>query len=387
MINIKELKPHPNNLKKHPESQITTLIKLIEMVGFKDPIVIDKKFNIKAGHGRLEAAKKLKMKNVPCIYIEGLTQKQMDLFMYLDNHVNESPWIQDNIDLIFQDIPLIDLEQFPEINWENIIPQPEINEGPIPEKPAKPKSKLGQIYELGRHKVICGDALKPESFESLLEKKIAVISFTSPPYNIGKTEKKYENSNDSLSDDDYLEFLVNFTMNTINFSEYSFVDLQFLATNKVVFIKFLNELKDHLVDKMVWDKQHGQPPRVKNVMNTAFEDIFIFSNKIKAKKRQIDTADFHGTVENIYHGHSNTRNEFAEIHMAAFPTDLPQHFITTFSKKNDIVLDPFLGTGSTLIAAESSNRICYGIELDPGYVDVIIQRWENFTKKKARLIN
>jgi len=198
--------------------------------------------------------------------------------------------------------------------------------------------------------------------------------------------KVFQNNPDSLSNEEYLNFLTDVTNNCIEYCDYAFVNMQFLTTNKITFVEWMYQLRKNIVDKAIWNKQHGQPPGPKNVMNSAFEDIIIFSKEDKAKTRQINTASFHGTVENVYEGHSNTGNEFAEIHMAAFPTDLPQHFITIFSKKDDIILDPFLGTGTTLIAAEATNRTCYGIELDPGYVDVIIERWENFTGKKSRLM-
>lgn len=386
LVDVTKLIRHPNNLKKHTESQILTLTKLMQMVGFKDPIVIDKKFNVKAGHGRLDAAEKLGMKQVPCIYIEGLTQKQMDQFMYLDNHVNESPWIQENIDLIFQDMPLIDLEQFPEINWDNIITQKEIIEGPVPEKPKKPKSKLWQIYELGNHKVLCGDSTLLGTYQRLFGKKRASIGFTSPPYNLKSPKKKYQNNKDSLSDEKYLDFLTDFTNNTLQYCQYSFVNIQFLTSNKITFVDWLYTFRKNIVDRIIWNKHEGQPPGGKNIMTTVFEDIIIFANEENAIRRNVDTADFNGTVKNIYDGHPNTGNEFSDIHHAVFSIDLPQNFITIFSKKDDIILDPFLGTGTTLIAAEHTNRICYGIELDPGYVDVIIQRWENFTGKKAKLL-
>ena len=123
----------------------------------------------------------------------------------------------------------------------------------------------------------------------------------------------------------------------------------------------------------------------KNVLNSEFEYILIFAPK-KNPSRSINTNPFHGTIQNIYHGPLNSHNEFADIHRAVFPLHLPQFIIKNFTKKNDIILDPFLGTGTTLIAAEDSNRICFGMELDPAYIDVIIQRWENFTGKKAKLM-
>jgi len=120
LIEITKLKRHPHNIKKHPEEQIKNLMELMKIIGFKDPIVIDKKCEIKAGHGRLEAAINLGMKQVPYIPLEGLTKKQMDLFMYMDNYVNESPWIDDNVQLLLEDVPIVDLDTF-DVQWDGII--------------------------------------------------------------------------------------------------------------------------------------------------------------------------------------------------------------------------------------------------------------------------
>ncbi len=386
LIETSRLKRHPKNVKKHPEEQIKNLMELMKIVGFKDPIVIDKDEGVKAGHGRLDAAERLGMKRVPYIPLEGLTKKQMDLFMYMDNQVNESPWIDDNVQYLLEDVSLPDLDTF-DVNWDNII-QIEIEDETeaIPLPPKNPKSKLGQIYKLGNHKIICGDATIIETFEKLFGPDKAAIGFTSPPYNIGKGEKKYQNSKDNLNNENYLKFLIEFTNHCIQYCKFSFVDIQFLAANKVVFIEYLYELRKNIVDKMIWNKKHGQPPGAKNVLNGAIEDIIIFSGPEAAKRRQITTAHFNGTVENIYEGHGNHGNEYSDIHKATFPIDLPQYFIQTFSKTNDIVFDPFLGTGTTLIAAQQTQRICYGIELDPGYMDIIIQRWEKFTGNKAELL-
>ena len=116
-IEISKCIVHPNNVKEHPENQIKNLMQLIEWVGFKDPIVLDEGNNVKAGHGRLIAAQKLGMTEVPYVRLEGLSEKQMDLFIYMDNQINESPWINENVQLILKDIPKQDLELF-ELDWD-----------------------------------------------------------------------------------------------------------------------------------------------------------------------------------------------------------------------------------------------------------------------------
>lgn len=119
MMNISDIKIHPNNVKEHPEHQIDNLVQLIQWIGFKDPIVLDKDNTVRAGHGRLLAAQKLGMTEVPYVLLEGLTAKQMDLFIYMDNNINESPWIKENVELLLKDIPMKDLDLFT-LDWEKV---------------------------------------------------------------------------------------------------------------------------------------------------------------------------------------------------------------------------------------------------------------------------
>lgn len=375
LINIKELKPHPNNLKKHTEAQITTLTKLIEIVGFKDPIVIDKKFNIKAGHGRLEAAKKLKMETVPCIYIEGLTQKQMDLFMYLDNHVNESPWIQDNINLLFQDMPLIDLEQFPEINWEDIIPQEEIQEGPLPELPVNPKSKLGDMYQLGKHTIICGDCTQIEFFQKLLKNVKLHLVIDDPPYNIGFSYKKYK---DKKSREDYTKFCKQWFENIKQYCE------NIIITPGPRNIGLWYEINSEITDLGTWREPNSSSGAT--IFNFRQCEPILFYGKYE-NKRVYDYFEFSASFPAELKQAQSIHNLLeTKTHAPAKPLKFIVELIKCFTKKEQIICDNFLGNGTTLIAAEHINRICYGMEIDPAYIDVIIERWENFTGKKATLI-
>ncbi len=119
LIDISEVHVHPTNVKEHPDQQINNLMQLIQWVGFKDPIVLDSENTVRAGHGRLIAAKKLGMEQIPYVLLEGLTKEQMDLFIFMDNQINESPWIQENVDLILENIPKKDLEIF-DINWAQV---------------------------------------------------------------------------------------------------------------------------------------------------------------------------------------------------------------------------------------------------------------------------
>lgn len=261
----------------------------------------------------------------------------------------------------------------------------------VPEPPLTPKSKLGEIYQLGRHKIICGDSVMESTYQKLMDQD-AKITLTSPPYNMGvnaqatdkNVKSKYANSDDNI--EDYRKFLVDFTKFCLIHSTFTFVDIQQLANNKIDFIEYLYELRKNFVDRLIWDKEQAAPALAKNIFNSEFEDIIIFKNQQLPNRAITSGPGFHGRINNVYHGKPQKDNDEAKIHKATFPLHLPQFIIKNFTIPNDIVLDPFLGTGTTLIACEQTDRTCYGIELDPAYIDVIIKRWENFTGEKAVLL-
>ena len=275
--------------------------------------------------------------------------------------------------------PVEDFQQILEKNFDIKFEPQETDE--IPEPPKKPKSKLGDIYQLGNHRVMCGDSTK--DLDRLMIKN-AKITVTSPPYNMGinarATDKdvtsKYKNSDDNM--ENYLEFLCLFTKSCMKYSKYTFVDIQQLAGNKLDFIDYLYTFKHNFCDRIIWDKEQAAPALAKNITNSQFEDILIFRTKINPS-RSINTGkQFHGTISNIYRGRPQKNNDIADIHKATFPLHLPSFIIKNFSVKNDIIIDPFLGSGTTLIACEQTKRICYGMELDPAYVDVIVKRFINY---------
>jgi len=155
-------------------------------------------------------------------------------------------------------------------------------------------------------------------------------------------------------------------------SDYLVCNIQSLAGNKIALIEYLNKYKDNFIDVAIWDKGHGAPAMAENVMTSAWEYMFFISSKDKAS-RAIPNANFRGTVPNIYRGKPNRNNEFSSVHAATFPIDVPE-WALQFTKEGDIVLDQFLGTGTTMVAAHQLKRKCYGMELDPKYCQVIVDR-------------
>ena len=232
---------------------------------------------------------------------------------------------------------------------------------------------------------MCGDSTNLDDVSMLMDNKKADIAFTSPPYNAGKSlshnqnESKYLGDDDNKSSEDYFAFLVDFTNNSLKYADFSFVNIQSLANNKIALIDYLYELKNKYADTLVWDKGAiTQPAMARKVLNSRFEYIHVFSHN---GSRAIGTKDFRGTLDNVITIQAQRKNEFKKIHNASFPLEFAEYFVNNFCENS--VLDLFGGTGSTLIACEQLNRKCYMMELEPAYVDVIISRWENYTGKKA----
>lgn len=259
----------------------------------------------------------------------------------------------------------------------------EVIEDEAPEVSEEPAvSKLGEIYQLGKHRVMCGDSTSLTDVEILMNNQRASIAFTSPPYNAGTTptevkmgkKSKYANDSDNKTQDDYFEFMQLWTNIANEYSDYNFVNVQMLSGNKLALIDYLYLYRNNLAEIMIWNKLTAQPAMANNVLNSQYEFILVFSEKAN---RAIGTKQFRGTASNVLDISKQTSNEVKD-HNATFPVELPHSIVTTFSNKDEIILDLFLGSGSTLIACEQTNRICYGMELDEKYLDVVRKRWAKY---------
>ena len=391
-VNKEDLKPYANNAKIHTAEQVEQIKKSIEQFGFNDPIAIWKDNEIIEGHGRLLAVMEMDdIKNVPIIRLDDLTDEQRKAYTLVHNKLTmntdfDFELLSGELDDIFD----IDMEQFGfEISIDDEEPA-EVVEDEIPEE-AETRCKLGDIWQLKNHRLICGDSTDVNVIDRLMDGVKADMCFQSPPYNIGKNaqlndrddDNKYINYNDD--NPEYRELLTATTENAINNSRYVGINIQMLSGNKKDFVLWLSDFREYLCDIAIWYKDNVAPAMARRVMNSAFEFIVFFSRENQS--RAIGTNDFRGTVSNVYQSHIQSGNEYSKIHSATFPVNFAGHFIDCFTNKDDTVLDLFGGSGSTLIACEQLNRKCYMAELDPHYCDVIITRWENFTGEKAVKLN
>ena len=389
MIKVSSIKNNPNNPRTIDEDKLEKLKRSIEsfpemmekrqMVCVTD---VDGKLYPLGGNMRLKAIKDLGMKEIPKSWVsmaDEWTEEQRREFIIKDN-ASLGSWdledLQENwdLDLISEWGVDLDIDEVEELEAEEDDFDVEL--------PEEPKTVLGDLYEIGEHRLLCGDSTDSDSVAKLMNGEKAIMSFTSPPYNAGKseslsgnthtTDNKYNEYNDNQTQSDYLDLLIGFTNNALLFSEYLICNIQSLAGNKIALIEYLNQYKNNFIDVAIWDKGHGQPAMAENVMTSVWEYLFFISSKENAT-RAIPNGNFRGTVPNIYRGKPQRKNEFSNVHAATFPIDLPEWAIQ-FTKQNDIVLDQFLGSGTTMVAAHQLNRKCYGMELDPKYCDVIINR-------------
>lgn len=407
IVDIMKVIPNPKNPNTHPERQIELLSQIITAQGWRKPITVSKRSGfVVSGHGRLQAAFLLGETQVPVDYQNYANEADEYADLMADNRIAELSEIDNDM----LGSLLEELKEYEDFNFEltgysdfdidsilsdiedmSFDDEPEAVEDDYNvEVPEEPKARRGDVYQLGNHRVMCGDSTSTDDVKTLMNGATADISFTSPPYNAGTTPTevsmnktaKYQNDDDNKSSDDYRQFLNNFTNNAINHSNYTFVNIQSLSNNKIALIEYMYDMKKLYADTIIWDKMLSQPAMAENVLNSEFEYVHVFSEKAN---RCIGTKKFRGTISNIVHIQKQQKNEYSKIHNATFSIEFASWFVSNFSTYS--VLDLFGGTGTTLMACEQLNRKCYTMELDPRYVDVIIDRWETFTGKKAVLLN
>ena len=248
--------------------------------------------------------------------------------------------------------------------------------------------KLGDLWQLGEHRLLCGDCTNPDHVAFLMRGERAALTITSPPYNMGPSaalsvasnlgRSRYAGHDDARPEQSYMDLLRRFTENALAVSDVVIVNLQLLANNKVALMEYLHLFRHHLIDVAVWDKGSAPPAMARNVMGARFEFLlFLTARRSKGRTpRSIPTADFRGTIANVYRGPGRRQNPYFRMHAATFPLHLPKWLMETFDASRGIVLDPFLGTGTTLIAAEQTGRNCFGIEVEPAFCDLTLHRFE-----------
>lgn len=374
MMPVGSITPYEKNPRKNKQS-VDAVAESIKEFGFKVPIIIDKDGVIVAGHTRLMAAKKLKMTEVPIIRADDLTPEQIKAFRLADNKVGESSeWdfdlLKEELDGIF-DIDMsafgFDFEEFPA---EAVDDDYEV------EPPKDPKSKRGDIYILGNHRVMCGDSTDVEDVRKLLGGVQADLYLTDPPYNVdyvGKTKDALRIENDKKDDAEFRTFLDEaFLAAQANMKAGAVFYICHADSEGYNFRGACHDIGWVVRECLIW---------VKNSMVLGRQDYQWQHEPILYGWNAGSHAWYSDRKQTtLLHFDRPTRSD---EHPTMKPIPLFDYLIKNSSKEGDIVLDSFGGSGTTIMACEQNGRRGYCMEIDPRYVDVIVDRWETYTGKKA----
>lgn len=374
-IPVGKVKPYEKNARKHKDFDVDAIVRSIEEFGFDDPIGIwsDKNIIVE-GHGRLLAAKKLGMKEVPCIRLDHLTDEQRRAYALAHNKTAEnSEWDLELLPLELEEIVDIDMTQF---GFEVPEDEPEIEEDEVPDVPDEPQAKLGDIYQLGRHRLMCGDSTSEADVRRLMDGAKADMAFTDPPYGVSYTggiqfRDGYVEKNNRhmiIGDDiDIYEDVFSILSQYVNGACYIW-----FADTKAGTLYASAEKYGTIHSMIVWVKNGGY-----GALNSNYKqkhEPCLYWNPIGTTLSFVG-ATTETTVWNI------DKDGVNKYHPTQKPVALSAKAIRNHDAKT--VLDLFGGSGSTLIACEQTNRNCYMMELDPHYVDVILQRYINFKGSNA----
>ena len=365
-LNINEVIPYSNNPRKN-DNAVDAVAESIKQCGYCSPIVIDEDNVILAGHTRLKALKKLKWKEVECVRKTGLTEEQKKKYRILDNKTNElAEW---DFDLLEEEIDGMDFDGFDfGFEFNSGEDDAEIIEDEVPEvnEEIEPTVKLGDIWQLGEHRLMCGDSTDKETVEILMDGKKADMVFTDPPYNIGYrgVSDKRTIQNDKMTDEDFVDFLEKALMPC----ETMYVCCSW--QNSHLFRQAIENIGQKIKAMIVWDKVNPAQHLDKYFKQ---HEIIWYCGAFGGEKT------LRGDVWQC-------KRQKNTVHPTMKPLELIGMALQDQPKKKT-VYDGFGGSGSTLIACEQLDRTCYMMELDPKYCDVIIKRWETFTGKKAVKIN
>ena len=395
-VNVKDIKPYPQNAKKHDERQIENVALSIQKYGWKQPLVIDKDGTVVIGHCRLLAAEKLGLEEVPVIVADDLTEEEIRQLRIVDNKSNESEWDYEMLQAEFEEVDLEGFDfDFPVFEYDNIGGVTE-DEDFEPEPPEKPKAKPGTVYVLGEHRVMCGDSTKAEDFARLMDGDLADMVFTDPPYNVAigdrnkvlnenaGGDRKAENieGDAGMTDEEIGETLWKPAFkNLADNSKDScaiYVTMPQGGTHMMMMMMMMARASWQVKHELIWIKNAPTFSMGRLDYDYQHEPIMYGWKK---------SHNFYGNGDqnrSIWH-YDKPRK--ADLHPTMKPVPLIVNAIKNSSKPGDIIADAFGGSGSVLIACEETGRKCRMMECDPKYVDVIIKRWEDYTGRKAEEVN
>jgi DNA modification methylase len=411
---IEELKPDPANPRLHSKKQIGQIANSIKTFGFNVPILIDRDDKVIAGHGRLLACRELGWTEVPTLRLDHLTPAQARAFMIADNRLSEiASWDDRLLAQQLKDLSLLGLDFSIEVtgfemgeidlriaSLEDTAEPADDPADAVPEVPASPPlSKMGDLWILGRHRVSCGNALDPAAFAALMGEERAAMVFTDPPYNVpidghasglgAIHHRPFPMASGEMDQAEFTAFLGQACRNLAAFSaggsihficiDWRHLD-ELLAAGRAAY----GELKN----LCVWVKYNAG---MGSLYRGQHELVFVFKHGHESHRNNIQLGQFGRNRSNVWHypgvnsfARCGDEGNLLALHPTPKPVALIADAILDCTARGDIVLDAFLGSGTTVIAAERTGRRCYGVELDPAYVDTTLRRWQALTGGSAR---
>jgi DNA modification methylase len=411
---IDTLRPDPANPRRHSKKQIRQIAESIKVFGFNVPILIDGNDQTIAGHGRLLAACTLGMTDVPTVCLDHLAPAQARAFMIADNKLTENAtWDDRLLAQQLKDLSLLGLDFSLEITGFEMgeidlriasfedTPAPDDDPADVlPEPPAGPSvSKMGDLWLLGRHRLLCGSALDTLAFTALMGGERAPMVFSDPPYNVeidGHTSglgaihhRPFPMASGEMDKAEFTAFLAQSCRNLAAFSaagslHYICMDWRHLDELLAAGAEAYGELKN----LCVWVKDNAG---MGSLYRSQHELVLVFKQRGGAHRNNVQLGQFGRNRSNVWHypgansfARCGTEGNLLALHPTVKPVALVADAILDCTERGDIVLDGFLGSGTTMIAAERTGRRCYGVELDPVFVDAATRRWEVLTGGKAR---
>jgi DNA modification methylase len=398
---IASIEPYGKNAKKHPEKQVEQIANSIREFGFNQPIVVDANNVIIVGHGRYLAAHLLGMAMVPVLQME-IDEEKAKAYRLADNKLNESEW---DMQLVIAELKELSLTSVDLTGFDRrLVLNNNDRDDDVPAVPKVARTQPGDVYELGDHRIMCGDSTLEATYLSLMATKRADMVFTDPPYNVdykGSGKNTSEGiMNDKMEDASFRVFLTAAFAQLHQFTKegggwYVFHS----STTQKIFEEALNANMMDVITQLIWNKPSaglgGNAYRSKHEpffyagvkgitpqfygdrTHSSVLDLTKTEEQLMKWVKKQKAAELEGRTT-IWNMKRAPVQEY--VHPTQKPVELVMYAIHNSSKVGDIVLDPFLGSGTTLIACEKTNRACYGLELDPKYVDVIVERWCTFTE-------
>ena len=378
LVSVDKLVPYQNNARTHSPEQINKLRSSLREFGFINPIIIDRDYGIIAGHGRLLAAKEEDMTEVPCVFADHLTEAQKKAYIIADNRMAmDAGWDEEllrvEIEALQADAFDLALTGFDEKELSKLFDdgnETEDDDFDVSEELKKPVfSKAGDVWTLGRHKLVCGDSTKAETYETLMQGKKANLVVTDPPYNVNYEGTAGKIQNDNMASEKFFDFLFDAFSNMEKvMADDASIYVFHADTEGLNFRKAFDAAGFYLSGCCIWKKPSlvlGRSPY------QWIHEPCLFGWK-KSGKHQWYSDRKQTTVWEFEKTKKNTD------HPTMKPIPLLSYPIANSSMSNTLVLDPFGGSGSTLIACEQMDRSCYTIELDEKYCDVIVRRYIEF---------